>query len=130
MVVEVRMRRKSLVAVVAVCCLLSWSAVLHAQRTQGTISGTVSDSSGAVIPNAEVTITHEQTGSKRTVTTSDSGFYTMSNLDPGTYTLSVKVAGFKTSQKKGIDLHVADEKVVPIVLEVGVAPGSVTGLGA
>ena len=43
------MRRKTLVTVVAVCCLLSWSAVLHAQRTQGTISGTVSDSSGAVI---------------------------------------------------------------------------------
>ncbi|OLD61992.1 MAG: hypothetical protein AUI53_03320 [Acidobacteria bacterium 13_1_40CM_2_60_7] len=62
------------------------------------------------------------------MTTSDSGFYTMSNLDPGTYTLSVKVAGFKTSQKKGIDLHVADEKVVPIVLEVGVATESVTVL--
>src|SRR5437899_6524185 len=122
------MRHKILGTVLGVCLFFGLAGTLRAQRTQGTISGTVSDSSGAVIPNAEVTITHEQTGSKRTVTASDSGFYTMSNLDPGTYTLSVKVAGFKTSQKKGIDLHVADEKVVPIVLEVGVATESVTVL--
>src|SRR5438094_3617063 len=119
MVVEVRMRRKTLVTVVAVCCLLSWSAVLHAQRTQGTISGTVIDSSGAVIPNAEVTITHQQTGTKRVVTTNESGFYTATALDPGTYTVTAKIAGFKTLAKAGIELHVADEVVVPIVLEVG-----------
>jgi len=113
------MRRKTLVAVVAVCCLLSRSAVLQAQRTQGTISGTVSDSSGAVIPNAEVTITHQQTGAKRVVTTNESGFYTATALDPGTYTVTAKIAGFKTLAKAGIELHVADEVVVPIVLEVG-----------
>src|SRR3989454_8966262 len=75
------MRHKILGTVLGVCLFFGLAGTLHAQRTQGTISGTVSDSSGAVIPNAEVTITHEQTGSKRTVTTSDSGFYTMSNLD-------------------------------------------------
>ncbi len=113
------MRRKALFGVVAICWLLSCAAVLRAQRTQGTISGTVSDPSGAVIPNAEVTITNLQTGAKRAVTTNESGFYTATALDPGTYTVTAKVAGFKTLAKTGIELHVADEVVVPLVLEVG-----------
>ncbi|PYT45007.1 MAG: hypothetical protein DMG47_09390, partial [Acidobacteria bacterium] len=104
---------------VAICWLVSCAGVLRAQRTQGTISGTVSDSSGAVIPNAEVTITHQQTGTKRVVTTNESGFYTATALDPGTYTVTAKIAGFKILAKAGIELHVADEVVVPIVLEVG-----------
>src|SRR5437773_5316387 len=113
------MRQKTLVGMVAICWLVSCAGVLRAQRTQGTISGTVSDSSGAVIPNAEVTITHQQTGTKRVVTTNESGFYTATALDPGTYTVTAKIAGFKTLAKAGIELHVADEVVVPVVLEVG-----------
>src|SRR5437879_3314502 len=112
------MRYKALIALVVIC-LLGYAGVLRAQRTQGTISGTVSDSSGAVIPNAEVTITHQQTGTKRVVTTNESGFYTATALDPGIYTVSAKVAGFKSLAKTGIELHVADDVVVPIVLEVG-----------
>ena len=84
------MRQKTLVGMVAICWLVSCAGVLRAQRTQGTISGTVSDSSGAVIPNAEVTITHQQTGTKRVVTTNESGFYTATALDPGTYTVTAK----------------------------------------
>jgi hypothetical protein len=108
-----------LAAAVGVCLLLGMSGILRAQRTQGTISGTVSDPSGAVIPNAEVTITNQQTGAKRAVTTNESGYYTATALDPGTYTVMAKVAGFKTLAKAGIVLHVADEVVVPIALEVG-----------
>ena len=111
--------RKTLVPVFSLCFVLSWAAALHAQRTEGTISGTVSDPSGAVIPKAEVTIANQQTGSKRMVATNDSGFYTATALDPGTYTVTVKIAGFKTTSKAGIVLHVADELVVPMVLEVG-----------
>src|SRR5215472_15162452 len=118
-VVEVRMRRKTLVPVFALCFVLSLAAALDAQRTEGTISGTVSDPSGAVIPKAEVTIANQQTGSKRMVATNESGFYTATALDPGTYTVTVKMAGFKTISKAGIALHVADELVVPMVLEVG-----------
>ncbi len=113
------MRRKTLIAVFIIGWLLSGAPALRAQRTEGTISGTVSDSSGAVIPNAQVMITNQQTGSKRTVTTNESGFYTATALDPGSYTITVKVAGFKTTSKAGILLHVADELVVPMVLEVG-----------
>jgi Carboxypeptidase regulatory-like domain len=124
-VVEVRMRRKTLVPVLALCFMLSWAAALHAQRTEGTISGTVSDPSGAVIPKAEVTIANQQTGSKRMVATNESGFYTATALDPGTYTVTVKMAGFKTISKAGVVLHVADELVVPIVLEVGTPSQSI-----
>jgi hypothetical protein len=89
----------------------------------------VSDPSGAVIPKAEVTITNEQNGSKRAVTTNDAGVYNTVNLDPGTYTVSAKAAGFKTTDKRGIDLHVADQKVVQLVLEVGATTEEVTVTG-
>jgi len=94
-------------------------SVANAQRTQGTISGTVSDPSGAVIPNAEVTATMEGTGVKRTVMTNGSGFYTITNLDPGTYAVSVKMAGFKGVDRRGVTLHVADDITVPFTLEIG-----------
>src|SRR5215467_3042698 len=94
-------------------------SVSNAQRTQGTISGTVSDPSGAVIPNAEVTATMEGTGLKRTVMTNGSGFYTITNLDPGTYAVSVKMAGFKGVDRRGVTLHVADDITVPFTLEIG-----------
>src|SRR5437667_12578447 len=113
------MRQKTLVGMVAICWLVSCAGVLRAQRTQGTISGTVSDSSGAVIPNAEVTITHQQTGTKRVVTPNESAFYTATALDPGPNRVTAKIAGSKILAKAGIELHVADEFVVPIGLEVG-----------
>src|SRR5262245_41568547 len=106
------MARRVVFALLLVAGLLMGS-VTKAQRTQGTISGTVSDPSGAVIPNAEVTASMEGTGFKRTVTTNGSGFYTLTNLDPGTYAVSVKMAGFKSVDQRGISLHVADDITVP-----------------
>jgi carboxypeptidase family protein len=120
------MRHKLLSAVLGVCLAFGFVGVLHAQQTQGTISGTVSDPSGAVIPKAEVSITNQQTGAKRTVTSNETGFYTANALDPGTYTITVKVAGFKSTAKAGIVLHVADEVTVPVVLQIGVPSETVT----
>jgi carboxypeptidase family protein len=124
------MRHKTILAALGVVCLLfGLTGTLRAQRVQGTISGVVSDPSGAVVPKAEVTITNLQTGSKRTVTANDAGFYTAPNLEPGAYTVGAKAAGFKTVEKSGIDLHVADEKVVHLVLEVGAATEAITVTG-
>src|SRR5438046_10242206 len=106
------MRQKTLVGMVAICWLVSCAGVLRAQRTQGTISGTVSDSSGAVIPNAEVTITHQQTGTKRVVTTNESGFSTATALDTGTYTVTAEIAGFMTVVIAGMQLTCRDIGVV------------------
>ena len=75
-----------------------------AQMITGELSGTVLDSSGAVIPDASVTLTSEDTGASRTVTSSASGEFVFTALRPGTYTVRVEKAGFQVSERKGIVL--------------------------
>jgi hypothetical protein len=80
-------------AVIAVLTLLV-ACPLHAQRPDGTISGTVKDPSGAIVPGASVTVTSDQTGAARTVITSEVGSYMVPNLLVGTYTVKITAAGF------------------------------------
>jgi len=77
---------RTLCAVVAAVALLHTATVsTHAQVTGGTISGTVTDSSGRVVANVRISINHVATGVSREVTTNDEGFYSAPNLLPGTY---------------------------------------------
>jgi hypothetical protein len=76
-----------------VLCLLLPASLL-AQSDLGSITGSVSDPSGALVANATVTATNESTGANRTVTTNRSGFYSMPALAPGKYTLTVQAQGF------------------------------------
>ena len=59
------------------------------------IQGTVADATGALVPDASVTLTNKETGAKQTTTTSGDGFYSISGLSPGTYSLVVEKSGFK-----------------------------------
>ena len=68
----------------------------HAQSVSGTILGTVTDPTGAVIANAKVTIVNEGTGLTRTVTTDANGEYTAPSLPTGRYTVMAEITGFKT----------------------------------
>lgn len=86
----------SRVVTVAILVLLS-SLLVFAQSDFGVISGYVKDPSGAVIPNAKIVVTN-QTGLERGATTNESGYYTITNLPPGLYVLTVEVAGFKKYQ--------------------------------
>ncbi len=106
--------------------LLCFGGVALAQRVTATLGGTVSDATGAVVPKVEVTLMNQETGAKRTTTSNEAGVYTFLRLEPGLYTVSAAVQGFKTVEKKGIEVHVADDKVVPLVLEVGAAAETVT----
>lgn len=74
---------------------LSLSAVAFAQSDVGTITGFVRDPTGAVVPNAKVTIKSEATGEGHTVTTDGAGHYTVPSLLPGLYTMVAEVSGFK-----------------------------------
>ena len=86
-----------------ICC----SAVnLHAQVAGGTISGTVTDSSGRVINKVQITITNLATGVTREVTTNEDGFYSAPNMLPGTYEVKFSAQGFKGEVRKGIELTV------------------------
>ena|SRR5437867_2956711 len=72
--------------------------------TAGAILGTVSDPSGAVIPDAEATLTNTATQQSRTVKTNASGFYSAEALLAGTYDVTVKKEGFKTLVSQGVKL--------------------------
>ncbi|HWZ13357.1 MAG TPA: carboxypeptidase regulatory-like domain-containing protein, partial [Acidobacteriaceae bacterium] len=74
--------------------LLTASYSAFAQET-GQISGTVTDPSGAVVPNTTVTVKNIGTGATRTTTTSDTGYYLVTGLEPATYEVGVQTAGFK-----------------------------------
>src|SRR5882757_2408582 len=94
---------------------------LQAQVTGGTISGTVIDSTGRVIPNCSIAITNTATGINRTVTTNSDGFYTAPNLQAGSYELSFTAPGFRTDVKKGITLTVGSSAVLDQTMQVGTA---------
>ena len=99
----------------------------HAQTTTvGTISGTVRDEKGAVVPRAEVSIESEGTGISRTVNSDDNGFYLVPSLPAGSYTISTAPSGFKKTVASGVDLHVAENKVVNLDLQVGQVNETVT----
>lgn len=89
------------------------------QSQFGEISGRVTDSSGAVVPNVNVTEIDNQTGRSATVTTTESGNYSFLKLVPGEYSLKAGARGFKTLERKGITVRVADRLSVDLVLEVG-----------
>src|SRR5215472_3646282 len=74
------------------------------QTTFGSITGTVADPSGAVIPDAKVTVTNEGTGNARTVWTASGGSFNVPNLDLGTYRLSISAAGFARYERQGLIL--------------------------
>ena len=84
-----------------------------------TISGTVTDSSGAVVPQASVTILNEQTSSKIVTQSNSSGNFAVPGLIVGQYTVSVSKQGFQTYVESGIDLHPAQVATVHPVLRIG-----------
>jgi hypothetical protein len=69
--------------------------VLMAQSDLGSISGFVKDPTGATVPNATVTVKNEATGTERKVTSNESGYYTVTNIPAGFYSLTVEAPGFK-----------------------------------
>jgi len=92
---------------------------LAAQKFTGTIRGEVTDNSGAVVANAEVSLMNTATGEVRNVKTNQSGEYVALELNPGTYTVTVKQAGFKEFISKGVVLNVSSVTVLNTRLEVG-----------
>src|SRR5215216_314310 len=92
----------------------------HAQTTTvGSISGTVRDPSGAVVPNAEVTLLEENTGFTRKVNTGSDGVYSALSLPVGRYSVSAAPQGFKKTVATGLELHVSENLTVNLTLEVG-----------
>ena len=111
---------------VATAILAGWicsgGPSLHAQTLKGTILGTITDSSQAVMPGVQVMVRETNTNAARTVNTNDSGFFSFPNLDPGQYRVEVEHTGFRKMVRAGIDL--AANTTARIDLEL--SPGAVT----
>jgi len=99
---------------------------LQAQRFLGTITGTVTDSTGAVVPDVDVTVTDVGTGLSRTTKTDKDGVYSFSQLPLGTYKVAASRSGFKQYQKTDVVLHVADILRADIVLQPGGSEQQIT----
>lgn len=98
---------------------------MSGQSDRGTLTGTITDPTGAVVPGAKISLTHQRTGAISTVTTNQDGQYTRPNLPIGTYQLSVEAAGFKKTVREGIGLGVTEVLRVDVALELGSAGESV-----
>jgi len=102
--------------------LLCFALSSFGQAVNATLLGTVTDASGAVVPNAKVTITEVNTGISRSGQTNESGNYTFPNLPPGQYSVSMEASGFKKETRRDIALAVNSTQRVDIQLQ----PGEVT----
>jgi len=99
-----------------------FSAPLMGQAVNATLLGSVTDSSGAAVANAKVTLAETNTGISHTSQTNDSGNYVFPDLPPGTYAITAEQSGFKRASRTGIDVIVNTTERVDLVLQ----PGNVT----
>src|ERR1700688_1557536 len=107
----------------AVTLLLSVQG--HTQVAGATVTGTVRDPSGAVLPNAQVSVTNIATGITTNVSTNSAGFYTTPNLLPGPYQVTIRAEGFQTLIRSGITLAVGGQQVLDAALTLGQTSQSV-----
>jgi len=116
-------KRVVLGLVVALCLL---PVGLAAQAVTGTILGTVTDTSGAAVPGATVTLTNQGTGLTRSIVTDQAGEYTAPSLPTGKYKIVAELPGFKTATLSDIELTVDTKVRVNARLEVGTVAETVT----
>ena len=110
----------------AVLALLLVLAPAARAQDNATINGTVTDSTGAVVPNAAVSLTNPATGQVRQAVSNSAGAYRFPNVGVGTYTLSAAVSGFEKYSKTGIVVNVAQTLEEDIALAIGNQAQTVT----
>jgi len=109
----------------AIAILISLTPGAAFGQASAGITGTITDPSGAVVPNAKVTITNEQTSVATNTISSSAGTYSFRGLLPGKYTLQVDAAGFKKDVKKGVTIEVSTTATVDFLLTTGGASETV-----
>jgi len=121
--VTVRIRRKRFAAVVVGCSVAILSALLPisstAQVSGATLTGTVTDASGAVVGTAQVSIKNDATGEVRVVKVDTAGVYSAPNLLPGNYDVSAAATGFATTVQKGVTLTIGAQQLLNFRIQVG-----------
>ena len=111
--------RRLLLAVLAVAAI---GSPAFAQDFRGSVIGTVTDATGAVLPGVTVTVTNTETGVSQPVVTDSKGVYQVLYLNPGTYSVTAELQGFKKIVRAANQVRVGDALRVDVVLQ----PGGVT----
>lgn len=103
-----------------VALFLLLGAFAYGQQLTGTLSGTTTDQTGAVVPNAKIVIKNEASGDVRETVSNGSGYFNVAALQPATYTVTVSSPGFTSWQQQGVVLNQGDNRTLPnISLQVG-----------
>ena len=110
---------KILLPLIVSTVLLGISLPVHGQAVNGTLLGTVNDSSGATVANSKVTATETGTGAMHQSSTNESGNYTFPDLPPGTYRVTVEASGFKKATQENINLASNSSIRVDLTLQAG-----------
>jgi hypothetical protein len=103
----------------ALILILVFAAFSFAQTNFGRLAGTVFDTSGGVLPGANVTITNEATNQTQTVVTNERGAFLFPQLSVGTYKVAIELQGFKTATYPGVAINVGQEYSITARLEIG-----------
>ena len=119
MILERSKIAKKFAVLTAFMCILVLPRSTKGQVNTGTVYGTITDSSGGLVPGVKVTVVNEGTSLSRVSRTESNGAYRFSDLPVGTYTVSTEKTGFKSFTRKGVVLTVSEATRVDITLEVG-----------
>jgi hypothetical protein len=112
-----------------VACIVMLSQPAWAQSTYGTVTGSITDPSGAAVADAQVTLTNLGTSEKRTQTTGNDGLYSFVNLFPGKYKIDVEKAGFKHTSRTDIVVEVQQSYRIDLTMQVGAVTQTVEVTG-
>lgn len=125
-----RVRRSGWWVAAVLLAMGALSSAAHAQLTRGVVSGTVQDSTGAVVPGATVTVTNQQTGLVRTAVTSETGLYRVPALEPGMYRVLVELDGFRAIEHADVPVRTNEEASLDVTLTVAALTESVQVVAA
>src|SRR6266567_5654266 len=114
--------------IIASLLLLYVGLAIHgsAQVNTASLTGQVTDTAGAVIPNAAVTAKNKATAAESSTTTDSSGYYTFASLPVGVYSITVELQGFKRDVHESVSLEVGQKARLDTLLEVGAVSESVS----
>src|SRR6266516_3679788 len=99
--------------------ICTFIAMAFGQESRATISGTITDPQGALVPGAKIAVKNLATNVVSTVESNERGFYTVPPVNPGEYSVTVSATGFKTTVQKNVELRVADRMGLDFTLELG-----------
>jgi hypothetical protein len=118
--------KRSWIGIAIAAVLFScFASPARAQQYLASLSGTIMDKTGAVVPGAQVTAENTDTHFKTKAVSNQAGDYAIPFLTPGTYTVTAQAAGFRPAQKTGIVLHASDKGIADLHVEIGAANQSV-----